>query len=94
MGPQTSLSAEKFPNPSQTSLFHDRVEIKRDPPRPPSAPYELWRTVVTLRDLEGWSSEEVCSVLEPAETNQRVLLHRGRMRLRAALERYHSGKSQ
>jgi RNA polymerase sigma-70 factor (ECF subfamily) len=52
------------------------------------------RTVVTLRDLEGWSSEEVCNVLELAETNQRVLLHRGRMRLRAALERYHSGKSQ
>jgi RNA polymerase sigma-70 factor (ECF subfamily) len=51
------------------------------------------RTVVTLRDLEGWTSEEVCNVLELAETNQRVLLHRGRTRLRAALERYHSGKS-
>lgn len=48
------------------------------------------RTVVVLRDLEGWSSEEVCNVLEVSETNQRVLLHRGRMRLRAALERYHS----
>ncbi|MGO8995964.1 MAG: RNA polymerase sigma factor [Polyangiaceae bacterium] len=49
------------------------------------------RTVVTLRDLEGWSSEEVCNVLEVSETNQRVLLHRGRTRLRAALERYYSG---
>jgi RNA polymerase sigma-70 factor (ECF subfamily) len=49
------------------------------------------RTVVVLRDLEEWSSVEVCNVLEISETNQRVLLHRGRMRLRAALERYHRG---
>lgn len=52
---------------------------------------EAQRTVVVLRDLEGWSSEEVCNVLEISETNQRVLLHRGRQRLRVALERYHSG---
>ncbi len=44
------------------------------------------RTVVTLRDIEGWSSEEVCNVLDLSESNQRVLLHRGRGRLRAALE--------
>ena len=54
---------------------------------------EAQRTVVTLRDLEGWSSEEVCNVLEISETNQRVLLHRGRQRLRGALERFHSGTS-
>jgi RNA polymerase sigma-70 factor (ECF subfamily) len=52
---------------------------------------ETQRTVVTLRDLEGWTSEEVCNVLRITETNQRVLLHRGRQRLRLALERYHSG---
>lgn len=52
---------------------------------------EAQRTVVTLRDLEGWSSDEVCNVLGVSETNQRVLLHRGRQRLRAALERDHSG---
>jgi RNA polymerase sigma-70 factor (ECF subfamily) len=51
------------------------------------------RTVVVLRDLEDWSAEEVCNVLGVSETNQRVLLHRGRQRLRAALERYHSDKS-
>jgi len=44
------------------------------------------REVVTLRDIEGLSSEEVCSVLEISEGNQRVLLHRGRSRLRQALE--------
>jgi RNA polymerase sigma-70 factor (ECF subfamily) len=44
------------------------------------------REVVTLRDIEGMSSEEVCGVLEITEINQRVLLHRGRSRLRQALE--------
>jgi len=44
------------------------------------------RQVVTLRDIEGLSSEEVCSVLEISESNQRVLLHRGRSRLRQAIE--------
>jgi RNA polymerase sigma-70 factor, ECF subfamily len=44
------------------------------------------REVVTLRDVEGLSSEEVCGVLEITEANQRVLLHRGRSRLRQRLE--------
>jgi RNA polymerase sigma-70 factor (ECF subfamily) len=42
--------------------------------------------VITLRDVEGWTSEDVCNVLELSETNQRVLLHRARSRVRAALE--------
>src|SRR3954447_12802297 len=46
------------------------------------------RLVISLRDVEGWSSDEVCNVLEISETNQRVLLHRGRSTVRAALERY------
>ena len=44
------------------------------------------REVVTLRDVEGLSSQEVCGVLEITEANQRVLLHRGRSRLRQMLE--------
>lgn len=46
------------------------------------------RQVITLRDVEGWSSEEVCSALEISETNQRVLLHRARSKVRQALESY------
>lgn len=45
------------------------------------------REVVTLRDVEGLSSHEVCEVLDISEGNQRVLLHRGRSHLREALER-------
>jgi RNA polymerase sigma-70 factor, ECF subfamily len=44
------------------------------------------RQVVTLRDVEGLSSLEVCEVLGISEGNQRVLLHRGRGRVRADLE--------
>ena len=44
--------------------------------------------VVTLRDVEGWSSEEVCELLDISEGNQRVLLHRGRAKVRNALEDY------
>jgi RNA polymerase sigma-70 factor, ECF subfamily len=44
------------------------------------------REVVTLRDIEGLTSAEVCGVLEISEANQRVLLHRGRSRLRERLE--------
>jgi RNA polymerase sigma-70 factor, ECF subfamily len=46
------------------------------------------RRVITLRDVEGWTSEEVCDLLELSEGNQRVLLHRARSRVRAALERH------
>jgi len=44
------------------------------------------RTVITLRDVEGWDAPEVCNVLDISETNQRVLLHRARSRVRRALE--------
>lgn len=44
--------------------------------------------VIELRDVEGWSAEDVRNVLELSETNQRVLLHRARSRVRAALEEY------
>jgi RNA polymerase sigma-70 factor, ECF subfamily len=46
------------------------------------------RAVITMRDVEGWSSEEVCNALGVSETNQRVLLHRARSKVRDALETY------
>ena len=49
---------------------------------------EKQRQVITLRDVEGCSAEEVCNVLELSETNQRVLLHRARTKVRQALEDY------
>ena len=45
------------------------------------------RAVVTLRDVEGLPSSEVCAILDITEGNQRVLLHRARARIRAALEK-------
>ncbi len=49
--------------------------------------------VIVLRDIEGWSSAEVCNALEIAETNQRVLLHRARSKVRQALEVYFAEES-
>jgi RNA polymerase sigma-70 factor, ECF subfamily len=46
------------------------------------------REIITLRDIEGWSSEETCSFLGISEANQRVLLHRARSKVRGALEKY------
>lgn len=44
------------------------------------------REVITLRDIVGCSAEETCNALALSETNQRVLLHRARAKVRAALE--------
>ena len=46
------------------------------------------REVLTLRDILGYSAEEARNALDVSETNQRVLLHRGRSKVRAALERH------
>jgi RNA polymerase sigma-70 factor (ECF subfamily) len=46
------------------------------------------QAVVTLRDVEGLDPGEVCGLLQLSDANQRVLLHRGRARLRAAIESY------
>ena len=49
------------------------------------------REVITLRDIEGWSADETCGALALTEANQRVLLHRARSKVRAALEEYLDG---
>ena len=49
---------------------------------------EIQREVIRLRDVEGWGSDEVVDALEISVGNQRVLLHRARSKVRAALEAY------
>jgi len=54
---------------------------------------ESQRTVMTLRDVDGWDSGEVCELLAISEGNQRVLLHRARSKVRAFVdERLGSGR--
>ena len=49
---------------------------------------ELQKEVITLRDVQGWSSEEVGNILGVSESNVRVLLHRARSRVRQAMGGY------
>lgn len=65
---------------SQETLDHIQASIDGLPPNQ--------REVIRLRDVLGWSSEEVCDALDISATNQRVLLHRARSKVRATLERY------
>lgn len=44
--------------------------------------------VIRLRDIEGFAADEVCNMMQISESNQRVLLHRARGRVRQALDLY------
>jgi RNA polymerase sigma-70 factor, ECF subfamily len=68
---------------AQETLDRVRAAIEGLPP--------LHRRVITLRDVDGWSTDEVCAVLDLTPGNQRVVLHRARARVRAALEAYLTG---
>jgi len=65
---------------AQETLDVIEREIERLPP--------TQRAVITMRDVQGFTSEEVCNALDLTETNQRVLLHRARAKVRSALEEY------
>jgi RNA polymerase sigma-70 factor, ECF subfamily len=80
-----SLAPTDWPTPERRLLEGETLQVilKAIETLPPAQ-----REVITLRDLEGWSSQEACNALALTETNQRVLLHRARSKVRAALERY------
>jgi RNA polymerase sigma-70 factor (ECF subfamily) len=73
-----SIPADHLASSEATAAF--RSAVAELPPR--------YAVVITLRDIEGWSSDEVCALLEITAENQRVLLHRARGRIRASLASY------
>jgi RNA polymerase sigma-70 factor (ECF subfamily) len=75
-----------FPDtPEGSVLGNELVDIAR---RELDKLSDRQRTVVTLRDMLGFDSGEVCELLDISIANQRVLLHRGRAAVRQALEDY------
>ncbi|HEX7600967.1 MAG TPA: sigma-70 family RNA polymerase sigma factor, partial [Polyangiaceae bacterium] len=70
---------------SEADIDHKRVLeiVRREVDRLP----EAQRAVVIMRDIEGLDAKEVCNVLAIQETHQRVLLHRGRAKLRSIIEK-------
>jgi RNA polymerase sigma-70 factor (ECF subfamily) len=68
----------------------ERVEVRSRIDHAVSDLPRRQRIVITLRDIEGYSSEEVCAILEISAASQRVLLHRARARaaVRGRLEDY------
>jgi RNA polymerase sigma-70 factor, ECF subfamily len=78
-------SAPPVPWPEEQLLRREAVEAAQRAVEtlPPGQ-----RAVITLRDVEGCESAEVCQMLGISEANQRVLLHRARAKVRAALERH------
>lgn len=75
-------------NPERLAMgAQTRAVIEAEISRLPDAQ----RTVLTLRDVEGLEAEEVCELLGISASNQRVLLHRARCKVRQALEGYVAG---
>lgn len=74
-----------WPSPEQNMLAG---EVQAQVEAALAALPERQRVVITLRDVEGYSSDEVCSILEISAANQRVLLHRARAFVRGRLEEY------
>jgi RNA polymerase sigma-70 factor, ECF subfamily len=74
-----------WPSPEQETLADEvRAQVVRALADLP----DRQRVVITLRDVEGYGSDEVCSILDITAANQRVLLHRARAFVRSRLEEY------
>ena len=76
--PKTALPEEELL--AAELQVHIRAALEQLPP--------AQREVVRLRDIDGLDADEVCQLLALTDANQRVLLHRGRSKVRAALEQY------
>jgi RNA polymerase sigma-70 factor (ECF subfamily) len=74
--------------PEERLLAAETTELVR---RAIAALPERQQQVISLRDVEGWDSDEVCDTLGITAANQRVLLHRARAHVRAVLESHLSG---
>ncbi|WP_410667795.1 RNA polymerase sigma factor [Amycolatopsis sp. cmx-4-68] len=76
-----------WPTPEQEAMA---TEIRNEVASALTELPERQQIVLTLRDVEGHTSEEVCAMLEISASNQRVLLHRARAAVRKRLEDYFS----
>jgi RNA polymerase sigma-70 factor, ECF subfamily len=74
---------ERWPDPEAQALMREELGVVRTAM---DALPTSQRAVMTMRDVLGWTSVEVCDALEISAENQRVLLHRARSRVRSALE--------
>jgi RNA polymerase sigma-70 factor, ECF subfamily len=80
-----ALSPTRWPTPEEGLLAGETRDVIA---RAIAGLPEAQRTVIGLRDVEGWSSQEVSEALEISAGNQRVLLHRARAKVRTAIEEY------
>ncbi|WP_246160252.1 RNA polymerase sigma factor [Nocardioides humilatus] len=71
-----------WPSPEDAAVEAERTQAVT---RAIQALPERQQLVITLRDVHGFSGEEVCELLELTQANQRVLLHRARAAVRAAV---------
>jgi RNA polymerase sigma-70 factor (ECF subfamily) len=79
------IAPARWPEPAEGLLAGETREVIAGAV---AALPEAQRTVIGLRDVEGWSAEEVCEALGISAGNQRVLLHRARAGVRAKLAGY------
>ena len=86
---RTWFSLAQRDNTPESAVLSREILLQLD--RAISALPARQRQVVTMREISGMSAEEVCAVLGISAANQRVLLHRARAALRAALAGYYRG---
>jgi len=84
-GNWTSFPAAWPPAPDESAAMKETMAVVR---AAIEALPEMQRVVITLRDVEGWAAAETAAVLDLSEVNQRVLLHRARTNVRAALAKH------